>query len=114
MRSVLHRLVADGLVDVEDHGSAYAYRCNRDHVLYEAIVTTTLTCARNGPRPASSSPGPALDLLVATLDGGGTVIAIGVYTHGACWRHPATLLNGVPVGVVGGWIDGTEEEHRTR
>lgn len=33
LRSVLHRLVADGLVDVEDHGSAYAYRCNRDHLL---------------------------------------------------------------------------------
>lgn len=31
------RLVAHGLVDVEDHGSAYAYRCNRDHVMYEAV-----------------------------------------------------------------------------
>ena len=37
VRSVLHRLVADGLVEVEDHGSAYAYRCNRDHVLYDPV-----------------------------------------------------------------------------
>jgi predicted nucleotidyltransferase len=37
VRSVLHRLVADGLVEVEDHGSAYAYRCNRHHMIYEAI-----------------------------------------------------------------------------
>jgi predicted nucleotidyltransferase len=37
VRSVLHRMVGDGVVDVERHGQAFSYRWNRDHVIAEAV-----------------------------------------------------------------------------
>lgn len=37
VRVVLQRLVEDGLVEVEQHGNAYSYRWNRDHVVTEAM-----------------------------------------------------------------------------
>ena len=37
VRAVLRRLVQDGLVDVEQHGRAFSYRCNRDHVVTAAV-----------------------------------------------------------------------------
>ena len=37
VRSVLRRMVGDGLVDVEQHGQAYSYRWNRDHLIADAV-----------------------------------------------------------------------------
>jgi predicted nucleotidyltransferase len=37
VRSVLRRMVDDGLVDAEQHGQAYSYRWNRDHVIADAV-----------------------------------------------------------------------------
>jgi hypothetical protein len=37
VRAVLHRLVDAGVVDVEQHGNAFSYRCNREHVLAAAV-----------------------------------------------------------------------------
>lgn len=37
VRSVLHRLADEGVVDVEQHGGTFSYRCNRAHVLSAAL-----------------------------------------------------------------------------
>lgn len=37
VRSVLHRLVDEGVVDAEQHGRTFSYRWNRDHVMADAV-----------------------------------------------------------------------------
>lgn len=67
VRSVLHRLVADGLVEVEDHGSAYAYRCNRDHVMYDSVAAIARAADRVEQRLVDSVTGwdpPAYAVIV--------------------------------------------------
>jgi inosine-uridine nucleoside N-ribohydrolase len=56
--------------------------------------------ARPGP------PGEALDLLLAGVDAGATVVAVGPYTNLALLEtaRPGTLGR-VPVVVMGGWVD---------
>jgi predicted nucleotidyltransferase len=39
VRSVLHRMVSEGVVDAERHGQAFSYRLNRDHVIAEAVTS---------------------------------------------------------------------------
>lgn len=56
--------------------------------------------------PLPSPPGAALDLLADTIAKGATVVAIGAYTNLALLAvtRPG-ILDGVPVVVMGGWID---------
>lgn len=78
VRSVLHRLVKDGLVEVEDHGSAYAYRCNRDHLVFGAVEAVVRAADRAERRLAGAVSGwdvPAHALVIygsfARRDGAG-------------------------------------------
>lgn len=38
VRAVLQRLVDDGVVEVEQHGNAFTYRWNREHVVSDAVA----------------------------------------------------------------------------
>lgn len=77
VRAVLHRLVDDGVVDVERHGNAFSYRSNRDHVVaesLEAIATATNRVEQRLASQAAAWPLPAQALGVfgsfARRDGG--------------------------------------------
>jgi predicted nucleotidyltransferase len=77
VRSVLRRMVDDGLVDAEQHGQAYSYRWNRDHVIADAVEAIARAAEGVERRLADEAAGwdPAPDAIVvfgsfARRDGG--------------------------------------------
>lgn len=57
VRAVLRRLTEEGIVDVEQHGNTFSYRCNRAHVVSAAIEALAAAAERAEHRIAEEVGG---------------------------------------------------------